>query len=61
MVKILRQHSVIEMYIDGDTSTGARVKIGTDLEYIVSLNEDLKEIRSAKFKENIGPFGENLI
>ena len=41
-----------------DTSTGARVKIGTDLEYIVSLNEDLKEIRSAKFKENIGPFGE---
>jgi hypothetical protein len=41
-----------------DTSTGARVKIGTDLEYIVSLNEDLKEIRSAKFKENVGPFGE---
>ena len=41
-----------------DTSTGARVKIGTDLEYIVSLNEDLKEIRSTKFKENIGPFGE---
>jgi len=41
-----------------DPSTGARVKIGTDLEYIVSLNEDLKEIRSAKFKENIGPFGE---
>jgi len=41
-----------------DTSTGALVKSGTDLEYIVSLNEDLKEIRSAKFKENIGPFGE---
>ena len=41
-----------------DPSTGARVKIGTDLEYIVSLNEDLTEIRSAKFKENIGPFGE---
>ena len=41
-----------------DTSTGARVKIGTDLEYFVSLNEDLKEIRSTKFKENIGPFGE---
>ena len=41
-----------------DTSTGARVKIGTDLEYFVSLNEDLKEIRSAKFKENVGPFGE---
>ena len=41
-----------------DTSTGALVKSGTDLEYIVSLNEDLKEIRSAKFKENVGPFGE---
>ena len=41
-----------------DTSTGAFVKSGTDLEYIVSLNEDLKEIRSAKFKENVGPFGE---
>ena len=41
-----------------DTSTGALVKSGTDLEYIVSLNEDLKEIRSAKFKENIGPFSE---
>ena len=41
-----------------DTSTGARVKIGTDLEYFVSLNEDLKEIRSAKFKEQVGPFGE---
>ena len=41
-----------------DTSTGARVKIGTDLEYIVSLNEDLKEIRSTKFKEIVGPFGE---
>ena len=41
-----------------DTSTGTLVKSGTDLEYIVSLNEDLKEIRSAKFKENIGPFGE---
>lgn len=41
-----------------DTSTGALVKSGTDLEYIVSLNEDLTEIRSAKFKENIGPFGE---
>ena len=40
-----------------DTSTGALVKSGTDLEYIVSLNEDLKEIRSAKFKENVGPFG----
>ena len=41
-----------------DTSTGTLVKSGTDLEYIVSLNEDLKEIRSAKFKENVGPFGE---
>ena len=41
-----------------DTSTGALVKSGTDLEDIVSLNEDLKEIRSAKFKENVGPFGE---
>ena len=41
-----------------DTSTGARVKIGTDLEYFVSLNEDLKDIRSAKFKEQVGPFGE---
>ena len=41
-----------------DTSTGALVKSGTDLEYIVSLNEDLKEIKSAKFKENVGPFGE---
>ena len=41
-----------------DTSTGSLVKSGTDLEYIVSLNEDLKEIRSAKFKENVGPFGE---
>ena len=41
-----------------DTSTGALVKSGTDLEYIVSLNEDLTEIRSAKFKENVGPFGE---
>ena len=41
-----------------DTSTGALVKSGTDLEYIISLNEDLKEIRSAKFKENVGPFGE---
>ena len=41
-----------------DTSTGALVKSGTDLEYIVSLNENLKEIRSAKFKENVGPFGE---
>lgn len=41
-----------------DTSTGALVKSGTDLEYIVSLNEDLKEIRSAKFKENVGPFDE---
>ena len=41
-----------------DTSTGTLVKSGTDLEYIVSLNEDLKEIKSAKFKENVGPFGE---
>ena len=44
-----------------DTSTGALVKSGTDLEYIVSLNEDLKEIRSAKFKENVGPLVKNLI
>ena len=41
-----------------DTTTGTLVKSGTDLEYIVSLNEDLKDIRSAKFKENVGPFGE---
>ena len=34
------------------------LQLSTDLEYIVSLNEDLKEIRSAKFKENVGPFGE---
>ena len=48
-------------YIDTyrwDPATGGKIKNGTDLEYIVSLNEDLKEIRSAKFKENVGPFGE---